>query len=135
MNSTQESSTRTQGPQLSKNANMQFPEVRYFAYFFAARVLARENTSTSSNLDLTVMLAIIDRDYSYSVGAQIARRISNNSGKGSTYGGILASHFLFSQTGVPLDPLDELLPASRLDFSCILHHQFFSSDSTPGDCI
>ena len=57
-----------------------------------------------------MMPAAVDRNYSYSIGAQIARRIDNNAGRGRTYGGIVASRIFFSQTEMPLDPSDELLP-------------------------
>lgn len=117
----------------SKISCMQFPVVRYFAYYLARGVLARENTSTSTNLDLAIMLAAVDKDYSYSIGAQIARRIDNNAGRGRTYGGIVASRILFSQTEVPLDPSDELLPPRRLDFHAMMNHSFFNLNCSPGD--
>ena len=72
----------TRTAQRSKISCMQSPAVRCFAYYLSRGVLARENTSTSTNLDLAIMLAAIDIDYSYSIGAQIARRIVNNSGRG-----------------------------------------------------
>ena len=45
----------------------------------------------------------------------------------------MASHILFSLNEVPLDPSDDLLPPSRLDFNAMMHHLLFSSKSSPGD--
>ena len=70
--------------QRSKTSCFQHPAVRYFAYYLYTGVLARESTSTTPSPDLAIMLAAVDKNYSFSVGAQIARRIDNNSVKGRT---------------------------------------------------
>ena len=96
---------------------MQFPEIGYFAYYLARCVLARENTSNSTNLDLAIMLAVVDRNYTYSIGAQIARRVSNNASRGPYFGGIIASRILFSQSVVSVEPDNDLM-LPEFGFQC-----------------
>ncbi|WP_273885952.1 hypothetical protein, partial [Serratia bockelmannii] len=72
--------------------------------------LLKKSASIVSSLDLAIMLAAVDKDYTFSIGAQIARRIDNNSSKGRTYGGIVASRIFFAQDKIPIAPDDVLLP-------------------------
>ena len=118
----------TRTSQRSKNSCMQFPEIRYFAYY-----LARENTSNSTNLDLAIMLAAVAKDYTYSIGAQIARRVSNNASRGPYFGGIIASHILFSQSTISVEPDDELMLPKSLDFNSLSYHGFFKGGSAYGE--
>ena len=119
--------------QHSKTSCFQNPAVRYFVYYLSSGVLARESTSTTPSPDLAIMLAVVDKDYTYSVGAQIARRIHTNSVKGRTFGGIVASRTFFAQNVIPIAPNDVLLPPRRLDFNTLKLHNFFESKSTYGN--
>jgi len=55
-----------------KISSILFPHLRYFAYFIARGVLARDNTSNSSALDTAILAnAILGNTY-YQVGALIS---------------------------------------------------------------
>ena len=96
--------------QHSKISFFQNPAVRYFAYYLSNGVLARESASTAPSPDLAIMLTAIDQNYTFSVGAQIARRIDTNSAKGCTFGGIVTSRVFAAQNAIPIAPHDVLLP-------------------------
>ena len=119
--------------QRSKISCFQNPAVKYFALYLSNGVLAKESASIVSSLDLAIMLTSIDKDYTFSVGAQIARRIDNNSSKGRTYGGIFTSQIFLAQDKILIASDDVLLPSRRLDFNTLKAHNFFEPGSTYGD--
>src|ERR1041385_6942520 len=68
-----------------------FPHLRYFAYFVARGVLARDNTSNGSTPDFAIYANALSNKNDYNVGALIARRLVTNSNKGDLYGGVYAT--------------------------------------------
>ena len=64
-----------------KISSILFPHIRYFAYFIARGVLARDNTSNCSTLDIAILADALSRESKYNVGALIARRLAANSNK------------------------------------------------------
>src|SRR3954463_9397111 len=55
-----------------KISSILFPHLRYFAYFIARGVLARDNTSNSSSPDVAIMANALSGRHDYHVGALIA---------------------------------------------------------------
>ena len=58
----------------SKISSILFPHLRYFAYFIARGVLARDNTSNSSSPDVAILANVLSRKSRYHVGVLIAHR-------------------------------------------------------------
>ena len=85
--------------------NIQFPAVRYLAYYISRGILARGNASKISTPDLVILDAALTGNKTYNIGALIAQRLSTNSVKGPFYGGIIASRLL-SYSGLSIDPTD-----------------------------
>ncbi|KAE8805078.1 hypothetical protein D1007_18922 [Hordeum vulgare] len=77
-----------------KISSILFPHIRYFAYYIARAVLAHDNTSNISALDLAILAAALLGVNTYNIGALIARRLVANSGKGPHFGGIYATLIL-----------------------------------------
>ena len=77
--------------QRGKIRSIQFPAIRYFTYYVARGVVARDNTSNITNLHLAILAAAINKDRTFSIGALIARRLATNHGRGAIYGGVIAS--------------------------------------------
>src|SRR4051812_7173982 len=85
----------------SKISSILFPHLRYFAYFTARGVLARDNTSKSSTPDIAIFANALSRESTYNVGALIARCLVANGNKGDLYGGVYATLILESLNGTP----------------------------------
>src|SRR4051812_34753542 len=62
----------------TKISSILFPHLRYFAYFIARGVLACDNTSNSSALDVSILENPLSGESKYNVGALIARRLAAN---------------------------------------------------------
>jgi hypothetical protein len=59
----------TRSSQRGKIRNIQFPVVRYFAYFLITSILGRENTSNISNHHLAFLDAAINESPKYNLGS------------------------------------------------------------------
>src|SRR4051812_20504835 len=77
--------------QRGKIRGIQFPHIRYFAYYIARWVLARGNTSNIIAPDLAILAAALEGDRTYNIGALISRRLGLNGEKDPNYGGIFVS--------------------------------------------
>ena len=75
----------------SKISSILFPHLRYFAYYIARGVLARDNTSSISAPDIAILAAALSGRSDYNIGTLIARRLAMNGNKGDLYGGIYAT--------------------------------------------
>ena len=64
----------TRSAQRGKIRNIQFPAIKYFAYYIATSVLGRENTSNVSNLQLAFLTGALKGEFPYNLGTLIARR-------------------------------------------------------------
>src|ERR1043165_7668758 len=56
-----------------KISNITFPHLRYFAYYIARGVLARDNTSSTSMPDTAIMANALSGEHEYHVGSLIAK--------------------------------------------------------------
>src|SRR3954469_20637828 len=108
-----------------KIRNIQFPSIRYFAYFITKCVLARMIARKLSSCDLAFIAAALNRDRSYNLGALIAYCLTTNRDKGGICGGLIASRLLAFHG---LDPhhSDYQFPIERLDLESMIHHGFVS---------
>ena len=107
-----------------KIQSIQLPSIRYFVYFIAKCVLARNNANKLSPYDLAFISAALRQDRSYNLGAFIAFRLAANREKEGVYGGLIAS-CLLSLHGVVPDRLDIQFPVEKLDINSIIKHIFF----------
>ena len=112
-----------------KIRSIQFPSIRYFAYFIAKCVLARKTASKLSVYDLAFISAALKHDRSYNIGALIAFRLAANREKGGICGGLIASRLLAFHGLVP-HYLDFQFPIERLDFDSMVRHKFISGPSS-----
>ena len=71
-----------------------FPHLRYFAYYIARGVLARDNTSITSTPDTAIMANALSGKHEHHVGSLIAKRLATNSNKGGLFGGVYATLLL-----------------------------------------
>src|ERR1043165_3251908 len=62
-----------------KISNIMFPHLRYFAYYIARGVLARDNTSSTSTADTAIMENALSGKHEHHVGTLIAKRLATNS--------------------------------------------------------
>src|SRR3954469_1729668 len=65
-----------------KISNIMFPHLRYFAYYIARGVWARDNTSNTSTPDTAIMANTLSGKHEYHVGSLIAKHFATNSNKG-----------------------------------------------------
>src|SRR3954470_15251836 len=111
-----------------KISNIMFPHLRYFAYYIARGVLARDNTRSTSTPDTTIMINALSGKHEHQVGTLIAKRLATNSTKGDVFGGVYATLLLHSVKGVPR-PDDAILPFSSLDLAAMKRHFFVTRAS------
>ena len=97
-----------------KISNIMFPHLRYFAYYIARGVLARDNTSSTSTPDTAIMENALSGKHEHHVGTLIARRLATNSTKGDIFGGVYATLLLQFLQGEPR-PDDTIFPFVSLD--------------------
>ena len=114
--------------QRGKIRNIQLPAIRYFTYYLATSVLARENTSNISNYHLAFLAAALKDNKTYNLGALIARR---RAAKGPIFGGIIAARIL-AYLGLSVDLNDELLTPQRLELAAMKGHHFITPNSHAG---
>src|SRR3954464_4156279 len=106
-----------------KISNIMFPHLRYFAYYIARGVLARDNTSNTSTPDTAIMENALSGKHEHHVGTLIAKRLATNSTKGDVFGGIYATLLLRSLQGEP-HPDDAIFPFVSLDLAAMKRHFF-----------
>src|SRR3954463_2152150 len=70
-----------------KISNILFPYLRYFAYYIARGVLARDHASNTSSPDTAITANALSGEHEYHVGTLIARRLVANGNKGDLFGG------------------------------------------------
>jgi hypothetical protein len=105
-----------------------FPDLRYFAYYIARGVLARDNTSNTSTPDTAIMENALSGKHEHHVGTLIAKRLATNSTKGDVFGGVYATLLLHSVQGVPR-PDDAIFPFASLDLAAMKRHFFVTKAS------
>jgi hypothetical protein len=107
--------------------------MHYFDLFIGKCLTIRKAASCLGAPDFAILRRALFGDYTFSLGAIIARRLHTNRSRGAIYGGIyatrLASHF---NDNICLH--DPLLPKVHLDFESMKHHHFLS-DSDDSDRI
>src|SRR5664279_4235224 len=81
----------TRDTKRGKIPSIQFPAVRYFAYFIARCLMGKENSINTTNSDIWFLQATIKGIRHYDFGALVARRLVNNKKRGAVNGGIIAS--------------------------------------------
>ena len=106
-----------------KIRSIQFPSIRYFAYFIARCVLARKVASKLSAYDLAFISAALKQDRTYNLGALIALRLTINRERGGICGGLIASRLLAFHGVVP-HRIDIQFPLERLDFNSMVSISF-----------
>jgi hypothetical protein len=111
-----------------KISNIMFPHLRYFAYYIARGVLARDNTSSTSTPDTAIMINALSGKHEHHVGTLIAKRLATNSTRGDVFGGVYATLLLHSVQGVPR-PDDAFFPFARLDLAAMKRHFFVTRTS------
>ncbi|KAE8786503.1 hypothetical protein D1007_39657 [Hordeum vulgare] len=117
-----------------KISNILFPHIRYFAYYIARGVLARDNTSNISAPDLAILAAALLGDNTYNIGALIARRLVANSGKGPHFGGIYAMLILqHLRRTVRTD--DTPFSCISFDLTAMKRHEFVTRTSEFGNLV
>src|ERR1041385_9092747 len=107
----------------TKISSILFPHLRYFAYFIARGVLARDNTSNGSAPDFAIYANSLSGKFEYNVGALIARCLVTNSNKGDLYGGVYATLILESLERTP-HPDDVPFSYASLDLAAMKRHKF-----------
>src|SRR4051812_18796920 len=109
-------------------SNITFPHLRYFAYYIARGVLARDNTSSTSTPDTAIMANALSGKHEYHVGSLIAKRLATNSNKGNLFGGVYATLLLrFLQAEPRLD--DAVFPFVSFDLAAMNRHFFVTKTS------
>src|ERR1044072_8891703 len=111
-----------------KISNIMFPDLRYFAYYIARGVLARDNTISTSTPDTAIMENALIGKHEHHVGTLIAKRLATNSTKGDVFGGVYATLLLHSVQGVPR-PDDTIFPFASLDLAAMKRHFFVTKTS------
>ena len=111
-----------------KISNILFPHLRYFAYYIARGVLARDNTSNTSSPDTAIMANALTGEHEYHVGTLIARRLAANGNKGDLFGGIYATLLLQYLEDTP-HPDDVAFPFISFDLAAMKRHKFFTLTS------
>jgi hypothetical protein len=86
-----------------KIQSINFPSIRYFAYFIAKCVLARKTANKLSSYDLAFISATLRKDRTYNLGALIVFHLATNREKGGVCGGLIASRLLALHGVVPHD--------------------------------
>jgi hypothetical protein len=116
----------------SKISSILFPHLRYFAYFIARGVLARDNTSNGSAPDFAIYANALSDKNDYNVGALIARRLAMNGNKGDLFGGVYATLILESLNGTP-HPDDKPFSYLSFDLAAMKRHKFVTMTSEFGN--
>src|ERR1044072_358596 len=111
-----------------KISNIMFPHLRYFAYYIARGVLARDNTSNTSTPDTAIMANSLSGKHEYHVGSLIAKRLATNSNKGDLFCGVYATLLLQFLQGEP-HPDDAIFPFVSLDLAALKRHFFVTKTS------
>jgi hypothetical protein len=111
-----------------KISSIQFPAIRYFAYFITKCVLARKNGSKLSIQDLAFLAAALQGNKTYNLGALIASRLATNREKGGICGCLIASRLLAMHSVEP-HHLDIQLSVEKLDIVSMIKHEFVSDSS------
>src|ERR1041384_6136731 len=111
-----------------KISNIMFPHLRYFAYYIARGVLARDNTSSTSTPDTAIMANALSGKHEHHVGTLNAKRLSTNSNKGGLFGGVYATILLQFLKGEPR-PDDAIFPFVSLDLAAMKRHFFVTKTS------
>ena len=104
---------------------VQLLAIRYFAYFITKCVLARKIARKLSSFDLAFIVADLNRNRSYSLGALIAHHLTTNREKGGICGGLIASRLL-ALHGLEPHYSDFQFPIERLDIESMIQHGFVS---------
>src|ERR1041385_5298059 len=120
--------TEVRASNRQKISNIMFPHLRYFAYYIARGVLARDNTSSTSTPDTAIMANALSGKHEYHVGSLIAKRLATNSNKGDLFGGVYATLLLQFLQGEPR-PDDAIFPFVSLDLAAMKRHLFVTKTS------
>ncbi|KAE8813564.1 hypothetical protein D1007_09267 [Hordeum vulgare] len=117
-----------------KISSILFPHIRYFAYYIARGVLAHDNTSNISALDIAILADALSGDNTYNIGASIACHLIANSGKGPHFGGIYATLILeHLEHTVHAD--DAPFPFISFDLTAMKRHEFATRTSEFGNLV
>ncbi|KAE8819459.1 hypothetical protein D1007_02689 [Hordeum vulgare] len=117
-----------------KISSILFPHIRYFAYYIARGVLARDNLSKISAMDLAILAAALLGGNTYNIGALIARRLVANSGKGPHFGGISAT-LILEHLGCTVHADDVPFPYINFDLTAMKRHEFVTRTSEFGNLV
>src|ERR1041385_2887668 len=118
----------------TKISSILFPHLRYFAYFIARGVLARDNSSNGSAPDFAIYANALSGRNDYNVGALIARRLVMNSNKGDLFGGVYATLILEFLNGTP-HPDDVPFSHASLGLAAMKRHKFVTMTSQFGNLV
>ncbi|KAE8806286.1 hypothetical protein D1007_17528 [Hordeum vulgare] len=117
-----------------KISNVLFPHIRYFAYYIARGVLARDNTSNISAPDLAILAAALLGDNTYNIGFLIVIRLVANSGKGPHFGGIYAT-LILEHLKRTVRGDDAHFPFISFDLTAMKRHDFVTRTSEFGNLV
>src|SRR4051812_13017871 len=118
----------------SKISSILFPHIRYFAYFIARGVLARDNTSNISASDIAILAVAFSGENKYNIGALIARRLAANSIKGDLFGGIYAT-LILEHLKLTTHADDVPFPVVSFDLDAMKMHEFVTRTSEFGNLV
>ncbi|KAE8782187.1 hypothetical protein D1007_44474 [Hordeum vulgare] len=117
-----------------KISNILFPHIRYFAYYIARGVLARDNTSNILAPDIAILAAALSGNNTYNIGALIVHCLVANNGKGPHFGGIYATIILeHLEHTVRTD--DAPFPFISFDLTAMKRHEFVTRTSDFGNLV
>src|ERR1041385_6423467 len=85
----------------TKLSSILFPHIRYFAYFIARGMLARNNMSNGCPPDFAIYANALSGRNDYNMGALIARCLALNANEGDLFGCVYATLILDSLDGTP----------------------------------
>ena len=117
-----------------KISSILFPHIRYFTYYIARGVLARDNTCNISAPDLAILAAALLGDNTYNIGALIARRLVANNGKGPHFGGIYAT-LILEHLGCTVRTDDTPFSFISFDLTAMKRHEFVTRTSEFGNLV
>src|SRR4051812_18789759 len=100
-----------------------FPHLKYFSYYIARGVSARDNTSSTSTPDTAIIANALSGKHEYHVGTLIAKRLPTNSTKGDIFGGVYTTLLLQFLQMEPC-PDDAIFPYVSLDLAAMKRHFF-----------
>ncbi|KAE8798606.1 hypothetical protein D1007_26090 [Hordeum vulgare] len=117
-----------------KISSILFPQIKYFTYYIAQGVLARDNKSNISAPDLNILAATLLGDNKYNIGAFISRHLVANIGKGPHLGGMYDT-LILEHLGRTVRTDDTPFSFMSFDLTAMKRHEFDTRTSDFGNLV